>query len=85
MVIFSLGFCLSLLRFCVGFVLSVTTGGQANLRMSLAKFMPKRNLVMALEVQQDIWNCSPTEGVSESGYTICEGQLTAIASRCIFS
>lgn len=72
---------LSLLTLCVG--LSVTTGGQANPRMSLAKFLPERNLLMALEVQQDIWNCSPTEGVSERGYTICEGQL--IAGRCTFS
>lgn len=81
MFIFSLGFCVSFITLCVG--LSVTTGGQANPRMSLAKFLPERNLLMALEVEEDIWNCSPTEDVSERGYTICEGQL--IASRCIFS
>lgn len=64
---------LSLLTLHVGLVLSVTTCGQANLRMWPAKLMPKRNLLMALEVQQDIWNCSPPEGVSEGGCTICEG------------
>lgn len=67
MFIFSPGVCVSFINSThyVGLVFLTTTSGQAYLKMSLAQFRPRRNPLMALEKQQDVWNCSPTEGGSE--------------------
>lgn len=71
MFIFSLGFCVSFITDTLCWPRPFSNYmWPIHMRISLAQFVPKRNLLMALEVQQDIWNCSPTEGVSEGGYTV---------------
>lgn len=59
-----------LMTLCIGLGLVITTAGQADMEVS----PPRRNLLMALEVQRDIWNCSPAEGGSEGEHAVRGGQ-----------